>query len=313
MIRLKLLAKPVQLASTVLLSGALAVAQTEYKVVDLGVNGRPTAINNRGDVVGWCGAGCTFLWENGNVTYLTLPGQAMAINSRGAIAGGNFLFDKGVLTYLGLGRSRGIAWALNERNQVVGMDSDGDMARDAFIWEKGVLRYLPKLPSPWMFHTANAINDAGEIVGSAFRWDSSEASHAVIWKQTGQGDFTITDLGPLLGREVTAAYAINNRGVVVGDYWDQRRDLLDGFIWDHGAVTVLPSRFSPRGINSRGEVVGFIGPYIAVWLPNPGGKTGRIIQFSELGSGFGAPTAINEAGTVTGCCSGNRACVAVRQ
>ena len=97
--------------------------------------GRVSAINNTGQVVGGIPSGSAFLWNAGTLTYLgTLGGtgsQAYAINDLGQIAGsaymsGNsamhsFLWNGAGLMDLGtLGGTNSVAFGINNAGQIVG-------------------------------------------------------------------------------------------------------------------------------------------------------------------------------------------------
>jgi uncharacterized membrane protein len=299
------LAKSVQVVSTVLLATGFICAQPQYKVMDLGIAGRATDINNRGQIIGSAGSGGSFIWDNGVVTYFTKPGGAQAMNASGAIVGGSYLLENGTLTYLGNLLSAGGAFGINDREQVVGIVSDSVDFRRAFLWEKGQLVYLPTtgLPTSLPFTRARAINNAGEIVGNAFPLDTS-FPHAVIWNLSGNlAKTTVTDLNSALGRQLSDARAINSRGQVAGVFWSEMPIIgTDGFIWDRGSVTVLP-HLVPNSINARGEVAGRILGLAAaaVWQPKGNGATGDMITLNmPSGTVESEAIAINDAGAVAG-------------
>jgi probable HAF family extracellular repeat protein len=103
-----------------------------------------------------------------------------------------------------------------------------------------------------------AINDEGQAVGTSgacqFPW---ALAHAVLWQKDG----TPVDLGTF-GGPLSMAFAINNRGVVVG-----ASDLVGGyipcaFLWTKDAgmqkIGTLPGDYTSHafGINNEGQVVG---------------------------------------------------------
>jgi probable HAF family extracellular repeat protein len=80
--------------------------------------------------------------------------------------------------------------------------------------------------------------------------------HAVVWKNQ-----LPTDLGNLGGALNNVAYAINNRGQVVGASDLAGDNTGHGFFWQNGVITdlgTLPGDFSSFAfsINDRGQVVG---------------------------------------------------------
>lgn len=111
----------------------------------------PTAINNRGQVVGWSdlpGDATThaFLWQNRAITDLgVLPGDVSSF-----------------------------AFGVNDRGQVVGNSCNDNGSCRAFIWENGRMSDLNTIidgdsqGSSYELGNAEGINDRGEIVGFAF-------------------------------------------------------------------------------------------------------------------------------------------------
>lgn len=90
------------------------------------------------------------------------------------------------------------------------------------------------------YSRANAINNLGQVVGSASSWPSS-TGHAVLWNGT-----TVTDLG------YGAATAINDRGQIAG---------LSGYhqatTWTGTTALNLGTNSWAHGINNSGQVVGW--------------------------------------------------------
>jgi probable HAF family extracellular repeat protein len=121
----------------------------------------PTAINQRGDVVGFLGHPDdpdgplqAFLWtKSGGMQPLgVLPGQAPEhIHSE--------------------------AYGINERGQVVGLSCDAEFNCRAFLWEDGVMTDLNELAPGYdgVLLQARDINDRGMISGIAFDPDSEES------------------------------------------------------------------------------------------------------------------------------------------
>ena len=110
----------------------------------------PTAINNRGTVVGFSLPGS----QNGTRNYEAFIWTA---------AGG--LHSLGKLP----GDTRSAAFGVNDKNQVVGLSRGGPYGIRAFIWADGLMTDLNTLTlpgSPYLLY-ANDINDSGELVGEA--------------------------------------------------------------------------------------------------------------------------------------------------
>jgi probable HAF family extracellular repeat protein len=153
--------------------------------------------------------------------------------------------------------------AINRRGQIVGLNylQVGDHSyHHAYLWDEGEMHDLGTL-SPGdpmsMSSEATAINDAGQIVGFSFLTIEGElAIRAVLWE-----DGQIRAL-PTLGGG-SAAYAINERGVIVG--WsnadpnapDSRDDRA--VLWHKDTLIDLGNLGGPAvayGINNAGVAVG---------------------------------------------------------
>jgi probable HAF family extracellular repeat protein len=134
-----------------------AVLWENGKVIDIGDLGAewwntPTAINQRGDVVGF--AGDTGFPE-GDVLHAFIWTKSDGIRPLGALPGHVYSEASGI----------------NERRQVVGVSCDADFADcRAFIWDNGVMTDLNDLKAPGYparLDNAKDINDRGEITGRA--------------------------------------------------------------------------------------------------------------------------------------------------
>ncbi len=186
-----------------------------------------TAINNKGQVVGWVGARRAALWEAGALTDLgTLGGDvswAVAISNDGWVVGTSrtdlrecwpgwnyyapstrpFRWRDGVMEDLGTivnCFSEGF-WGqfVNDAGQVGAWNPDGYAPG---LWEGGTWQ---QLGSPVY---AFAMNGRGAVTGGRGR--SFVAGRAFVWE-----DGVTHDLGTGLGT-FSRGHAINQRGVVVG-------------------------------------------------------------------------------------------------
>ncbi len=215
------------------------------KMKDLGTLGGNDAVavlvNQLGQVVGESYTNTTpnattgvptqdpFLWQNGKMIDLgTLGGtfgEVSAINNRGQVVGQSnvagdlgpapFLWDHGVLTYLGnlvtlpgLAGPAGAYW-INNIGEVVGVSLNNDLAFDAFFWRQGTMTDLGNLG---VFSVAYGINDGGQVVGDSFT--GSEFS-AFLWEDSGP----MVDLNTLVENpsslHLTSAYAISDSGEIL--------------------------------------------------------------------------------------------------
>jgi probable HAF family extracellular repeat protein len=193
--------------------------------------------------------------------------QAFGINEAGQVVGyattaslkyHAFLWDDGVMTDLGTlpTGSTSRAFGLNDNGQVVGFAFDGSAAggahNHAFLWENGVM--IDLFPEP-AHSLANAINDAGQVVGQY------NLNRPYIWQDGG-----FIELGSFGGGNSWGyALDINNAGQVVGsspvnngsEGLSQHAFLWeDGVMIDLGALPGLPDSRA-HAINELGQVVGF--------------------------------------------------------
>jgi probable HAF family extracellular repeat protein len=144
---------------------------------------------------------------------------------------------------------------------------------------------------------ANAINNQGQIVGSA---DTSAGNtHAVLW-QHGK----VTDLGTLPGGTTSAASAINDQGQIVGSS-DARDGQQHAVLWHDGEMVDLgglpdAAVSIPTAINNQGQIVGYSGrdfdhTRAVLWQDGrirnlgalPGGKSSQALAITEDGNVVG--------------------------
>ena len=239
------------------------------ELVDLGAgdSSRARGINNAGKIVGSRGADLTteqaFLWNNGTITNLgVLPGMTFSFASD-----------------------------INDNDVVVGVSGTGTIESPiltrAFKWTAGGgMQALSTLGGA--VASARAINDAGDIVGSA-TVSGTSLGHAVVWRNGVITDLQATSYTDFIG----SAFAINTLGEVVGYVYGQ-----SGF----RSTPVLPLTLIPGsgllfGINSAGCVAG--------WTSGPLGQGYRTcgVTSRNVGSCGGAGSrswAINSAGDVVG-------------
>jgi len=210
-----------------------------------GNNGQASAINIRGQIVGFaengavdssCSANATnnriqlpVLWENGKAQALPTvhgdpDGDAFWINDQGQAVGdtgtcaGAILhavsWKNGTAVPLQDYGTGAIAQGINAQGVIVGTVGSADNTTQyAAIWQNGALTNLYTLPGDFAA-IASGINDRGQVVGST--WDSGfNWSHAFIYQ-----DGVMTDLNTLFPASsnlyATMANKINERGQISG-------------------------------------------------------------------------------------------------
>ena len=280
----------------------------DYTIMDLPTLpsfsvGPPSAINERGQIVGTLGFVQTHavMWDDGSVIDLETSSAphfsaAGGINNRGQVTGSQFtgltptngvIWEKGTVTDLG----DFFPGDINDRGQIVSA-----IGSNAAVWQNGTAVELGVLPGDATSH-ASAINNRGQIVGISFTAGFS-SSRAFIWEKG-----NISELPGLIGQN-TDAFDINERGQAVGS-----SGLLP-VMWDNGTLVrldTLPPLTNGRafGINDSGDIVGSLGSptsssHVAVLWRN-----GKPMPLPTLPPGPTTPivyvaTGINNGGTIIG-------------
>jgi probable HAF family extracellular repeat protein len=198
------------------------------------------------------------------------------------------------------------AGIINNRSEVVGtihtdVENEPQTAR-AFVWRRGQFTVLDLLPNSGSANWGMAINDRGEVVGSAQKiLPSFVAPTTFRWFR---GRFEELPTG-----ETESAFPldINNRGQVVGNSSADLGAPYRAFVWSRKGslrfLDLLPGARSmfARAINDRGQVVG--------WAESPDPsqvrgffwENGDVMDLGTLpGSVHSVPAAINVFGTVVG-------------
>jgi probable HAF family extracellular repeat protein len=265
------------------------------QIMDLGAIGGGTfassaayGLNNRGHIVGQTTVTSTepphaFLYRDGVMNDLGTGfgrgsfSRSWDINQNGQIVGERSQTQLGVLraflyqsgTFLDLGTLGGhapfgidsIAYAINDRGQIVGTALPPEPPLHAFLWEEGVMQDLGTLGGNSEATQAFGINNSGAVVGVS--QTLSEEMHAFVWRNG-----VMQDLGTL-GGDSSYAYAINRAGQIVGGSRTSTSPQFNAghaFIWERGriidlneVVTNLPADVVlevARAINDDGSIVG---------------------------------------------------------
>jgi probable HAF family extracellular repeat protein len=282
-------------SETDVFGAAHAFLWQDGQLIDLGAIGGGTfaasaayGLNNRGHIVGQTTVSSSepphaFFYRNGVMMDLGTgfgPGsfsRAWDINQNRQIVGERsrtqlgtvraFLYQSGIFTDLGTlgGHSPfgvdSIAYAINDRGQIVGTALPPDPPLHAFLWEEGVMQDLGTLGGNTEATQAFGINNSGAVVGVS--QTPSEEMHAFLWRNG-----VMQDLGTL-GGDSSYAYDINRSGRIVGGSRTPTSPEFNAghaFIWQRGriidlneVVTNLPADVVlevARAINDDGSIVG---------------------------------------------------------
>lgn len=265
-----------------------ALAHDRYEITDLGVlPGKTTTsgynihtLNNHGQVVGFCSNGAVsdfyaesvpFLWSEQDGIQ-SLPGLPGAPNT--------------------------IAWAINDRGQIIGEAGSNFFDTRAVLWDNGVLYDLGVFPGDTLSEPRD-INNRGQVVGYSLDFGDSPHAHPVLW-ENGQ-------ISLLPGWESGGvAGAINEKGEIAGAlFYQDPIDLFHAYaaLWHGGSVTVLgglggvwshawamnnTGMVGGQGETANGEVHAF------VW------KKGVMTDLGTLGGTYSAVWDINNKGQIVG-------------
>ena len=223
-----------------------------------------------------------FLWRDGHMSALPTVGgnngQASAINNRGEVVGfaetanadptcppapieAPVLWDNGQAHPLPLVGTDpdGFAFGINDRGDAVGYSGTCFAATHAVMWKNNTAFVLQDLGGT-RSNVAYVINNRGQIAGKVRSADGTTYV-AALWQPDGR----LTNLGILPGDFAAFATGINNRGQVVGNNFDSSFNWSHGFIWQNGVMTDLNTLIpadsnlfviSASNINERGQISG---------------------------------------------------------
>lgn len=219
-----------------------------------GFNSYATAVNNRGEIVGWA--------ENG-VQDPTCDTALQTLQFRAVI-----WEPDGTMRELPPlpGDSTSAATAINDLGQVVGISGacgiavGGVSAAHSVLWQNGVPTEIPNLGGH-SWNTPAAINNLGTVVGFSLPagQDGTRNFEAFLWTQAGG----LQRLGKLPGDIRSEALGVNEKNQVVG-LSRGGPFLFRAFIWQNGVIsdlnsmTVAGSQFLlfANDINDSGEITG---------------------------------------------------------
>jgi probable HAF family extracellular repeat protein len=254
-----------------------AVLWRNGKLTDLGtlggLNSSGGPVTDTGLIAGWAQTSTVDpLGENWGLEFGCTPSGGACQGYKNLVLG--FRWKNGVMTALptlgGNNSLTSFTQGANNRGQIVGLaentthDSNCTAPQvldwEAVIWgpRVGEIHELPPFPGDSV-GAAFGINDNGEAVGGSGICalpSTIDVVHALLWQEG-----SVTDLGSLGGVMNNFAFAINNRGQVVG-LSDLPGDATGhAFLWtkENGMqdLGTLPGDLSSvaYGINNEGQVV----------------------------------------------------------
>jgi probable HAF family extracellular repeat protein len=301
-------------ATMVLAWGSDAVAQTSYRVTDLGVEnnwnlGCAMSLNNQG-------------WTESMNGLMAPPSNnlfAPVLKGRAVINIGELTIDLGTLG----GANTWMNWnGINDRGEAVGFsetsvpDPNGEdvcafgtgRTCRPFLWRHFKMSALPTVGGN--NGQASGINNRGQIVGFAETTDTdagcqpsptSPTIAPVLWEEGNAQPL------PTVGGDADGiAYGINDQGQAVG-YSGSCTAAKHAVMWQDGTAVPLQTLGVERSniaysINNQGQIVGQIRSadgttvYAALWQPN-----GALTNLRTLPGDFAAiATGINSRGQVVG-------------
>lgn len=297
-----------------------ALCAQQYEYLDLG-NGTVSAINNAGQAVGSIynakGVLQAVLWNQGTATYLSSLGgtsEAAAVNGIGQVAGRSWnngpqavVWSNGAITTLASSASYADSGAvgINDSGVVVGNASQYGPNPQAVVWSG--FNITPLSNAGGTSSVATGINNSGLVSGYVNGYPGTNNPQAVTWQ--GNTATLLANLAPT--NAYSAAYAVNNGGIVVGSANDSNSN-MHAVAWSNGVLSVLDSLSSADealGINDLGIAVGKINygsgaAHAALWDT----KNGHGIDLNALlapnvlpsGITLVAAYGINDAGDIVG-------------
>lgn len=201
---------------------------------------RANAINDSGIAVGYVAPNGSPSWAtiwNGTTSAFSFDGNnssATGINNASHVvgyastlghvspSGTNAIFWNGMYTRdLGsLGGTYSFALAINNADQVVGgSNTAGDVVTHATLWDGAVVTDLGTLGGAYIYSSASAINNVGQIVGSSSTLSYGGINHATLWSNGSLLDLnTLLDASTInAGWVLNHASGINDNGWIVGN------------------------------------------------------------------------------------------------
>jgi probable HAF family extracellular repeat protein len=152
----------------------------------------------------------------------------------------------------------GLAYSINDNNEIVGYFSTSDFSDHAFIYDYvNGMKDIGVLPG-YSTSRALSINNNSQAVG--YSSNTSAGRHAFFYDNNTD---TMTDIGVLQGAVKSTAYQINDNEIIVGiSTWSDNSTRgciwIDGQIYDFNGLLFNPNWTITiaRSINKNGRIVG---------------------------------------------------------
>jgi probable HAF family extracellular repeat protein len=301
-------------------AAAAQAAATRWTITDIlpTWGGIAQGINNRGEVTGWMynsspiPGHVAFIWRNGELRDLGVPAgefatQGFSISNNGFIVGDTnqrpAIWSNGTWTVVPL---YGTFNDVNEAGVAVGgFRFPGGLDASAAVYKDGVITDLGTIPGGTGYSFAEALNNAGTIVGIA---TLPTPPFSGLWKFRGfvYENGVMRDIGTL-GGDSSYLYDINNSGTAVGCSQVPGGRLV-ATTYSAGVLqplAAIPGNSCAKAINERGDIIGSSDS--GGWLYSDGVLT-MLAQIPEVrAAGYTqiSPLAINDRGWITGTGSKN--------
>lgn len=211
----------------------------------------------------------------------------------GDISGSHgFLLSNGVLTTLDVaGATFTYAIGINDRGKIVGGSSSG-----GFIYDIPTSTYAVRSPAGFGAINAQAINNAGVVVGTA--WNQQQ------FRSTGF-ELSGHELLKIPPHSAISSYgsSINNLGNIVGIVGWNPQDHANSFLCSQGnCKEILSGLRNPQayGINDSGEIVGGYDPVSGQQPSGFVNQSGKTTQLQFPGQSGTFALGVNNHGEVVG-------------
>jgi len=161
-------------------------------------------------------------------------GMVVGVSTAGSAKQDAMLWASGAMMDLGTlpGDVNSTAYGMNDQKEVVGTSRPMDGTFHAFLWTSGGgMTDLGSLTPGNDFNIAWDVDNSGRVVG--FSGILGKSRSAFLWIPTVPGGTTgsMLDLGPFPGYDDSRAFAINDKGLIVGESYSNATDVTRAILW----------------------------------------------------------------------------------